>query len=276
MSSVETIITGSSNNQPGPSTPSSVSFPLILANNASVASLVNLLFQSGFYKFDSPEILKGVNRFIFSIPGIEKELLNPAFGKTKLYHSFKEQVFKKELPEKFSFRIIAQDSFKEISSESTSEIDIDALLAYCLHRNIIAPLLSNQSVEVFCDPEKLPQIDILDFFNVPKEHPEEKLELTFSRVHSILEEKFFQFRKPSSIDSSYLFIYMKSGLFLQMLRYCERNEISADGLMKGENVFMFNNKLYSRVSIEFFTENLIIPFCMDTGVSWEINNDDFI
>lgn len=276
MSSIGSIVASSSNTQQDASILIDSQNQLILANKASIAALADLLLKFGFYNFEPPKDLEGSNRFIFSLPGIEKNLLNPAFGKTRLYQQHKQQVFKKELPEKFKFNIVATGPFKEVDPKTTVEVDIDALLAYCFHRNVTTHLLSDDSLRILCDREKIPQVDILEFFNVPKKNPDETLELTFSRIHSIFEEKFFEFRKPASEDPNYIYVYTKSGLFIQILHYCEKNGISTEGLMRGDNIVLFDKKFYSRLPIEFFAENFLIPFCMDAGVSWEINNDDFI
>ena len=265
----------SSSNEAGPSVP--VFMPLILGGKGSIAALVNSLLQSSFYSFQSPASVDGKNQFIFSIPGIaDKTFLNPGFANTKLYRECKEKVLSVKLPEKFAFSVTTKSPLIVIPPEEFEQIELDAMLAYCFHRNISAHLLSGEATSLLCDLKTIPQIDILDFFEVPKVTPDEKLPLDAQRLHSILEEKFFQFRKPARRDNNYVFVHMRSGLFVQLLRYHEKNGDSTTSLFKGENVVTYKGEMYSCLSLEDFADHFLIPFCMDFGVRWEVNNADFI
>lgn len=252
------------------------STPLILSKNHSIMALVQHLVGSDFYKFESPEHVNGMNRFFFSIEGVDKTFFNPGLCATKLFEEYKSKHFDPPIPSTIKFQITTEKPMSSVPSESMTQISIDSIFAYYFHRNLSAYALSQNSTSILMNKEKLPSVDILDFFSVPKTFPEEKCDLTLRRLHSILEEKFFQFRKPEQSGTNHVFIRMKSGLFLIFLSYHQKNELETDHLFFSDNVVFYQDQMYSCVSLEYFAETFLTPFCLNLGTNWEITDDDFI
>lgn len=264
------------NEESSPSSSMTNPTPIVLAKERSILKLVQFLLDSEFYKFESPEKVSERNRFFFSVDGIDKTFINPGLCSTKIYTEHKENVLDTVLPDGVKIPVSIEKPLKELPIESMIPISLDAIFAYYFHRNISAYALSQESDIALMNKKNIPSLDILDFFGVPKKSPEEKCDLTLRRLHSILEEKFFQFRRPEQPDTNFVFIRTRSGFFIKILQYHQKQELDASFLTSPENVVFYQDQMYSCLTLEYLVETFIIPFCMDLGAAWEITDDDFI
>jgi hypothetical protein len=201
--------------------------------------------------------------------------MNPAFGSSKLYQEYKSRFLTASAPNALNIPVRTTKPLSEIPPESAKVIDLDALLAYCFHRSTSPYLSLEDTGTLLSFKEPLPEINIPAFFDIPLTDPEERIPLTQANLVSILEEKYFIFRTPSDSHNK-IFINMKSGLFLSIIAYNKKNNISSDDLFKENNVVIYQKQFYLRLPLEEFTERFTLQFLMDYGTRWEINNDDFI
>jgi hypothetical protein len=258
-----------------PSLPFEDEFPVLFGNKKSIASLVQKLLEFKFYQFKSPEVLADSNQFIFRLNTSDKSFLNPGFGSSKLYQEYKSRVLTQKPPTQLQISLNATEALVAVEPEKTEPINLDALLAYCFHRSTAAKLSPEDTSTFLRFGETFPEIDILEFFGIPQIQSDEKIPLSLSNLHPILEEKFFVFRLP---EGSYnkIFLRMNSGLFIHLITYCKKQEIETDFLFSGKNVVTYKGQFYSKISLDLFTDIFTIPFCMDLGTRWEVNNDNYI
>lgn len=250
------------------------------ASSSSSWSALNVPKLPNIFTYNTPGILKLFGLLIFGrdIEG-QRVAIDPASGVAKILGLLRSSYYRKTV-DKISQPIddycLSEETLGACDPKYAELTNITALNLEDLFK---LRLLIQKDQEAFSaiaetvfgiTKEEMAKLNILDIFDIEKEHEDENVELTMERFYSIVNKKFFVFRFPSpKAKSNYIFFKASLLIAHQLVALCEMNKeyFEENNITKTYTCFLLNNEFYIAI-----TSKLFFTFYLEIFFKTEINN----
>lgn len=250
-----------------------VDLPALLVCDGTITAFIQKLLDGKHLNLRLHS-LDDIGKLNVSVDSEGTKILNPEFFQSKVYDHLKS-IFN-ENSKSCDFTPSSNDQAQVVLDKTKYvPITLDALAISFLAKQLFSSdSVNNLMILSYLGFTSVPNMDILNFFDVEKETPEEVLKLKAGHIVPIIVGTLFLKRTPKT-PSRYIFVKLSSSICSDFFyKNIERGGFM--GSLQEKNFFFYCGEWYMRINIYSFLENFLTRYFYDYSKIWKSNGDSFI
>lgn len=250
-----------------------VDLPTLLVHDGTITAFIQILLNTKHLNLRLHS-LDDIGKLFISVDSDGTKIVNPEFFQSRVYDHLKS-MFDEDSKDCVFIPSSGDQTEVVLGELKYTPVTLDALAISFLAKQLFASdSINNMTILSYLGLTSVPNMDILDFFNIEKATPSEVLMMKREHIVPIIVGTLFLKRTPEipsryiyvklsrNICSSYFYKSIESGEFMESL--------------EEKNFFTYRGEWYIGINIYNFLENFLTRYFYDYSKIWKSNGDSFI